>query len=106
MNRGSNFLLDRDDLIDACDALSPPDPPLGQALDRALVAWGVKSRPGEPEVDFKEKIKSAGLAGALAYGSTELAFWIISVPLAIFTYYRTTGEWLDLTTLEGKEKVR
>lgn len=76
-----------------------------KAMDKALVAWGVKSPPGEPEIDFKEKIKSAGVAGALAYGATELAFWIVSVPLAIFTYYETTGEWLDLTSLEGKEKV-
>ncbi|CAN0527927.1 unnamed protein product, partial [Ectocarpus sp. 8 AP-2014] len=53
----------------------------------------------------KEKIKSAGLAGALAYGGTELAFWIISVPLAVVGYHQTTGEWLDLTTLEGKEKA-
>ncbi|CBN75994.1 conserved unknown protein [Ectocarpus siliculosus] len=75
------------------------------SLDKALVAWGVKSPPGEPEIDFKEKIKSAGLAGALAYGGTELAFWIISVPLAVVGYHQTTGEWLDLTTLEGKEKL-
>ncbi|CAM9378948.1 unnamed protein product [Ectocarpus sp. 12 AP-2014] len=75
------------------------------SLDKALVAWGVKSPPGEPEIDFKEKIKSAGLAGALAYGGTELAFWIISVPLAVVGYHQTTGEWLDLTTLEGKEEA-
>eukprot|EP00904_Undaria_pinnatifida_P004117 jgi/Undpi1/13706/HiC_scaffold_9.g03359.m1 len=75
------------------------------ALDKTLIAWGVKSPPGEPEIDFKEKIKSAGLAGALAYGGTELAFWIISVPLAVVGYHQTTGEWLDLTTLEGKEEL-
>lgn len=80
--------------------------PQQQSLDKALVAWGVKSPPGEPEIDIKEKIKSAGLAGALAYGGTELAFWIISVPLAVVGYHQTTGEWLDLTTLEGKEKAR
>lgn len=78
-------------------------PPRSQSLDKALIAWGVKSAPGEPEIDFKEKIKSAGLAGALAYGGTELGFWIISVPLAVVVYHQTTGEWLDLTTLEGKE---
>ena len=77
--------------------------PRSQSLDKALIAWGVKSPPGEPDIDFKEKIKSAGLAGALAYGGTELAFWIISVPLAVVAYHQTTGEWLDLTTLEGKE---
>lgn len=82
-----------------------PSPRHKQSLDKALVAWGVKSPPGEPEIDFKEKIKSAGLAGALAYGGTELAFWIISVPLAVVGYHQTTGEWLDLTTLEGKEKA-
>lgn len=76
-----------------------------QALDKALVAWGVKSPPGEPDVDLKDKIKSAGLAGALAYGGTELAFWVISVPLAVVGYHQTTGEWLDLTTLEGKEEA-
>ncbi|CAM9427876.1 unnamed protein product [Hapterophycus canaliculatus] len=75
------------------------------SLDKALVAWGVKSPPGEPDIDLKERIKSAGLAGALAYGGTELAFWVISVPLAVVGYHQTTGEWLDLTTLEGKEKA-
>lgn len=76
-----------------------------QSLDKALVAWGVKSPPGEPEIDLKEKIKSAGLAGVLAYAGTELGFWVLSVPLAVVGYYQTTGEWLDLTTLEGKEKA-
>ncbi|CAM9944259.1 unnamed protein product [Scytosiphon promiscuus] len=75
------------------------------SLDKALVAWGVKSPPGEPDIDLKERIKSAGLAGALAYGGTELAFWVISVPLAVVGYHQTTGEWLDLTSLEGKEKL-
>lgn len=65
----------------------------------------MKSPPGEPEIDLKDKIKSAGLAGALAYGGTELAFWVISVPLAVVGYHQTTGEWLDLTTLEGKEEA-
>lgn len=54
---------------------------------------------------MKENIKSAGLAGVVAYAGTELAFWIISVPLAVVGYHQTTGEWLDLTTLEGKEQV-
>lgn len=88
---------------DLCQTQLPLRVP--QSLDKALVAWGVKSPPGEPEIDFKEKIKSAGLAGALAYGGTELAFWIISVPLAVVGYHQTTGEWLDLTSLEGKEKA-
>ncbi|CAM9486964.1 unnamed protein product, partial [Choristocarpus tenellus] len=52
------------------------------------------------------KIKSAGVAGAVAYGATELGFWVISVPLAVFGYHQTTGEWLDLSTVEGKEEVR
>lgn len=70
------------------------------------MAWGVKSPPGEPEIDLKQKIKSAGLAGVVAYAGTELGFWIISVPLAVVGYHQTTGEWLDLTTLEGKEQAR
>ncbi|CAM9174697.1 unnamed protein product [Discosporangium mesarthrocarpum] len=75
------------------------------ALDKALVAWGVKAAPGEPEVDLKQKIKSAGVAGAAAYGLTELGFWVISIPLAVFGYHQTTGEWLDLSTVEGKEEL-
>lgn len=27
------------------------------------------------------------------------------MPLAVVGYHQTTGEWLDLTTLEGKEKA-
>lgn len=52
-----------------------------------------------------ERIRSAGAAGALAYGITELFFWFASVPLAIYTYYESTGEILDVTNSSDQAKI-
>ena len=52
-----------------------------------------------------EVIKSAGAAGALAYGLTELAFWAGSIPLAIYTYYMSTGEILHINDPADQAKI-
>uniref|UniRef100_A0A7S2USK8 DUF1279 domain-containing protein n=1 Tax=Fibrocapsa japonica TaxID=94617 RepID=A0A7S2USK8_9STRA len=76
--------------------------------DNFLVGMGFKEDPNEDEENKMtpiEKVKSAGLAGALSYGAFELLFWVVSTPLAILAYHQTTGEWPDLSSAEGKGKV-
>ena len=44
------------------------------------------------------KIKSFGVAGVLSYVLTEVAFWALAIPAAIFSYHETTGAWLSIET--------
>lgn len=59
----------------------------------------------EKELTLTEKVKNAGISGILAYALTELGFWLISLPSAIFYYHYQTNEWLNFTTSEDKVKV-
>lgn len=45
-----------------------------------------------------ERIKSFGVAGVLSYVLTELAFWALAIPTAIFSYHESTGTWLSIET--------
>lgn len=45
-----------------------------------------------------ERIKRFGFAGTLSYVVTEVAFWVVALPGAIFTYHQSTGEWLSWET--------
>ncbi|CAM9275434.1 unnamed protein product [Chrysoparadoxa australica] len=83
-----------------CPAFYPPWP-----LPSSQVDWGIKAAPGEPEIDLKAKIKSLGVAGVIAYTLTELGFWGVSIPLGVLVEHQATGQWLDLTTPEGQQKV-
>mmetsp|Transcript_10121 Transcript_10121/g.13253 ORF Transcript_10121/g.13253 Transcript_10121/m.13253 type:complete len:205 (+) Transcript_10121:65-679(+) len=74
-------------------------------FDKFLTTLGYKKEEGESEESLKDKIKSAGLAGAISYGAFELLFWTVSIPLAIVAYKQATGEWPDLGSDEGKLKV-
>lgn len=48
---------------------------------------------------------AAGLAGVLSYVSSEVLFWVSSLPLGVLAYHQSTGEWLDLSTADGQAKV-
>lgn len=48
---------------------------------------------------------AAGLAGVLSYVSSEVLFWVVSLPLGVLAYHQSTGEWLDLSTADGQTKV-
>ena len=43
-------------------------------------------------------IKSYGVAGVLSYVLTEVVFWALALPTAIFSYHETTGTWLSIET--------
>lgn len=61
---------------------------------------------GETEKEnMMSKIKSAGAAGALSLFLWELAFWAISIPVAIFGFVSVAGSWPDLSDKEDLAKV-
>mmetsp|Transcript_20479 Transcript_20479/g.49582 ORF Transcript_20479/g.49582 Transcript_20479/m.49582 type:complete len:195 (+) Transcript_20479:84-668(+) len=67
----------------------------------------VAETPAEEPVEenMMTKVKAAGVAGLVSYALWEFVFWIVSVPLAIFTYKETTGVWPNFDDNESKAKV-
>ena len=63
----------------------------------------------DSEEDKKEnmmaQIKSAGKAGAISLFIWELAFWAISLPVAIFGFTQVNGAWPDFANQEDIAKV-
>lgn len=59
----------------------------------------------EEKENMMTKVKAAGVAGLASYALWEFAFWTISVPLAIWTYHQTTGEWPSFDNKESTAKV-
>lgn len=45
----------------------------------------------------KNRIKSAGVGGAISYALTEATFWLLSFPVIAASYHSSTGEWLNPT---------
>ena len=72
------------------------------ATDAAAPAAAVEE--AAPQSTF-DKIKSAGVAGGIAYAITEGIFWVFSVPLAIVSYHQTTGGWLDLSSADDQKTL-
>ena len=52
-----------------------------------------------------KQVKEAGTAGVISYALWELAFWILSVPICAFTYYKTVGHWPDFANAEDQAKI-
>ena len=55
---------------------------------------GGASAPTEGD-DLMQKVKDAGVAGAIAYAGWELIFWSASVPMGLVAYYGVTGHFPD-----------
>lgn len=75
------------------------------SFDEILIKYGLKDDPRIPEecrVDTMTKVKNAGTAGVVSYALTELAFWVISIPLAIASVAAATGSLPDLGSQEGQ----
>ena len=51
------------------------------------------------------QVKAAGVAGLVSYALWEFVFWTVSVPLSIYTYHATTGEWPSFDNPESTAKV-
>lgn len=60
---------------------------------------------GEKTASMLQKVKDAGVAGAISYAAWELAFWGISVPVAAFGFYEVAGHWPDLSSSDDLTKL-
>ena len=58
--------------------------------DDAVEGVKVEEDDGDKE-NLMNKVKAAGVAGAISYAAWELGFWSLSVPVALFAYYEFTG---------------
>lgn len=66
---------------------------------------GVEETDVPENENMMSQIKSAGAAGAVSLFLWELAFWAISIPVAIFGFVSVAGSWPDLTDKEDLAKV-
>lgn len=83
---------------------SPPSS--SNPLTPLLIRLGYKTdTAAEDPRTLREKLKDFGLAGVVSYIASEVLFWFISLPVGIFAFHQSTGEWLDLSTSEGQGKV-
>ena len=69
---------------------------LQQQPNTAAAAAGDEATPSEAK-QLLQRIKDAGVAGAVSYAGWELAFWAASVPVCLVTYYQLTGHWPDFS---------
>jgi len=58
-----------------------------------------------PKENMMTKVKAAGVAGLVSYALWEFVFWTVSVPVAIYSYHATTGEWPSFDNPESTAKV-
>lgn len=52
-----------------------------------------------------QKVKDAGVAGAISYAAWELGFWGVSVPVCVFGYREFTGHWPDFSNKDDMAKL-
>ena len=69
---------------------------LQQQPNTAAAAAGDEATPSEAK-QLLQRIKDAGVAGAVSYAGWELAFWAASVPVCLVTYYQLSGHWPDFS---------
>ena len=50
-------------------------------------------------------IKTAGISGTIAYATSELGFWMISLPVIISSYHTSTNEWLNINDATDRVSV-
>ena len=70
-------------------------------------ASGTNNEPGflETSKNLLQQVKDAGVAGAISYALWEAAFWGVSVPVCLTSYYQITRHWPDLTSGEDARKL-
>jgi hypothetical protein len=52
-----------------------------------------------------QKVKDAGVAGAISYAFWELGFWGISIPVCVVGYEKFTGHWPDLSNSDDMKQL-
>lgn len=65
---------------------------------------GASNEPNEAK-QLLQRIKDAGVAGAVSYAAWELAFWAASVPVCLVAYYQLTGHWPDFSDQDDMAKL-
>ena len=65
---------------------------------------GAGDEPSEAK-QLLQRIKDAGVAGAVSYAAWELAFWAASVPVCLVAYYQLTGHWPDFSNQDDMAKL-
>jgi len=73
----------------------------------SLDPYGVGQQPtAEPSAkQLLQRVKDAGVAGAVSYACWELAFWAASVPVCLVAYYGVTGHLPDLSNQDDVAKL-
>lgn len=71
-----------------------------QAKDKKM-----EEEDSENQLNLMSKIKAAGAAGAVSLFIWELAFWAISIPVAIFGFVQISGSFPDFSNNDDVAKV-
>jgi hypothetical protein len=69
------------------------------------VTEGADAAQSDDPKSMMQKVKDAGVAGAISYAAWELGFWGLSAPVALFAYYEFTGHWPDFSNPEDMQKL-
>jgi hypothetical protein len=85
-------------------AVAEKEPVLETVVDKDIETFMEGDNPEEKE-NMMQQIKSAGKAGALSLFLWELAFWAISLPVAIFGFEQVNGAWPDFGNQDDLAKV-
>ena len=94
-----------DDDASATLQVSRSDQGNGEANGASSVALATDTESKEEEEDLMQKVKDSGLAGVISYAAWELAFWLFSIPVALFGYKELAGHWPDFSDKEDMAKL-
>lgn len=100
--------------VTSLEATSTDNPidKINKAQEAAKAAYMTEvlaaANPDPPQSEAKmllQRVKEAGLAGAISYAGWELAFWAASVPVCLVAYYGVTGHLPDLSDQDDLTKL-
>ncbi|CAJ1968335.1 unnamed protein product [Cylindrotheca closterium] len=106
-----NYLLENTDST-ASDMPSPPIPtasslmPESTTADRSATTDTTETPESQDKAkQLLQKVKDAGVSGAISYALWELAFWTLSVPVCLVAYQSLTGHWPDFQSSEDWKQL-
>jgi len=119
-----NYLLENTDSAAEEDMPNPPIPTAASSLSSMVVAAPTESfttitsssssldttdTPEEESQDkakeLLQKVKDAGVSGAISYALWEFAFWTLSLPVGLVAYRSLTGHWPDFESTEDWKQL-
>ena len=84
---------------------SAPDILFNDVLDRHGERTAEEGLTKEDAKGLMQKVKDAGVAGAISYAAWELGFWGLSVPVALSAFYGVAGHLPDLSKSDDMQKL-